>query len=407
MSDAAPQPKSILRGHKAQVHALRFIRGNERLASGDADGFVVLWDLTIMRPTAVWRPHENAILGIQGWGANRIITHGRDHRLVVWQLGREDEAPLSKKLPLDDSPESKPQPRILHTVQVNTMNFCSFASCVPRPGDDNASETAGLLLAVPNTLASESVDIYEIPSQRRIHTVKTSDKNGMVMALALLYLDGNSSTTASANSSSSILTLVTAYENGLATVLQFDPSGTWNTVYLSRVHQQPVLSLDVVADQGYFLTSGADAVVAKHPLPGSPNSAVDEQPVQQPLKISNTKHSGQQGLRVRDDGRIFATAGWDSAVRVYSSKTLKEVATLRWHKVGCYAVALASVAASDPTADDTRTGASSEPHEAPPRDLVSRSGQLSVKDRRILGAQTAHWLAAGSKDGKISLWDIF
>lgn len=74
MADAAPQPKSILRGHKAQVHALRFIRGNERLASGDADGFVVLWDLTIMRPTAVWRPHENAILGIQGWGANRIIT---------------------------------------------------------------------------------------------------------------------------------------------------------------------------------------------------------------------------------------------------------------------------------------------------------------------------------------------
>lgn len=229
----------------------------------------------------------------------------------------------------------------------------------------------------------------------------------MVMALALLYLDGNSSTTSSANSSRSILTLVTAYENGLATVLQLDPSGTWNTVYLSRVHQQPILSLDVVADQGFFFTSGADAVVAKHPLSGSPNSAVDEQPVQEPLKISNTKHSGQQGLRVRDDGRIFATAGWDSAVRVYSSKTLKEVATLKWHKVGCYAVALASVAASDPTADDTRTGASSEPHEAPPRDLVSRSGQLSVKDRRILGAQTAHWLAAGSKDGKISLWDIF
>lgn len=35
------------------------------------------------------------------------------------------------------------------------MNFCSFASCVPRTGD--GSETTGMLLAVPNTLASESV----------------------------------------------------------------------------------------------------------------------------------------------------------------------------------------------------------------------------------------------------------
>lgn len=228
----------------------------------------------------------------------------------------------------------------------------------------------------------------------------------MVMAMALLYLDGAaSSTTSSANGS--ILTLVTAYENGLAAVLQLDPSGTWNTVYLSRVHQQPILSLDVVVDQGFFLTSGADAVVAKHPIPGGSQFAADDQPVQQPLKISNTKHSGQQGLRVRDDGRIFATAGWDSAVRVYSSKTLKEVAVLKWHQVGCYAVALASVVASDSRTDDTRTGASSEPHEVPPRDLVSRSGQLSVKDRRILRAQTAHWIAAGSKDGKISLWDIF
>ncbi|KAF9881671.1 hypothetical protein CkaCkLH20_00817 [Colletotrichum karsti] len=403
MGDAAPQPKSILRGHKAQVHALNFVRGNERLASGDAEGFVVLWDLTIMRPTAVWRPHENAILGIESWGSDRIITHGRDHRLVVWKLGREDEVDLSKKLPLDETTESRPQPRILHTIDVNTMNFCSFASCVPQGVPRDGSEATDLLLAVPNTLASESVDIYELPSHKRLHTVKSSDKNGMVMALALLYVDGASPATSSANG---VLTLIAAYENGLATVLQQQltaAGGTWKTVYISMVHQQPILSLDIAPDRGFFLTSGADAVVAKHPLPGL-KSAVDDdrQVVQQPLKIANTKHAGQQGLRIRDDGRIFATAGWDSTVRVYSSKTLKEVATLKWHPVGCYAIALASV-----DAKSRERGTSSDPHEEPPRDLASRSGQLSVKDRRILQAQTAHWLAAGSKDGKVSLWDMF
>ncbi|KAI8181721.1 ASTRA-associated protein 1 [Colletotrichum sp. SAR 10_75] len=403
MGDAAPHPKSILRGHKAQVHALAFVRGNERLASGDAEGFVVLWDLTTRRPTVVWKPHENAILGIQAWGHDRIITHGRDHRLVVWQLGRDDEVHLSQKLPLDEAPESRPQPQILHTIDVNTMNFCSFASCVPRTGD--GSETTGMLLAVPNTLASESVDVYELPSHKRLHTVKASDKNGMVMALALLYVDGAESA-GSSSANHGVLTLVAAYENGLATVLQLAAGGTWNTVYLSRVHQQPVLSLDVAADRSYFLTSGADAVVAKHPIP-RPNSGVDDQSVvQQPVKISNTKHSGQQGLRVRDDGRIFATAGWDSTVRVYSSKTLKEVATLKWHQVGCYAVALANVGASTTHGRDAPSEQQPQ-EEEPPRDLVSCSGQLSVKDRRILQAQSAHWLAAGSKDGKISLWDIF
>lgn len=69
------QPKTVLRGHKAQVHAATFVRHNERLLTGDADGFVVVWDLTIMRPRAVWRAHTNAILGISGWGDDRIITY--------------------------------------------------------------------------------------------------------------------------------------------------------------------------------------------------------------------------------------------------------------------------------------------------------------------------------------------
>jgi WD40 repeat protein len=68
------QPKAILRGHKAQVHAAAFLRRNERLVTGDADGFVIAWDLTIMRPRAVWQAHETAILGIAGWGDDRLIT---------------------------------------------------------------------------------------------------------------------------------------------------------------------------------------------------------------------------------------------------------------------------------------------------------------------------------------------
>lgn len=74
MGDQAPTPTNILRGHRAQIHAATFLRHNSRLATGDADGYVALWDLAIMRPRAVWRAHESALLSVEGWGSDRIIT---------------------------------------------------------------------------------------------------------------------------------------------------------------------------------------------------------------------------------------------------------------------------------------------------------------------------------------------
>ena len=68
------QPSYILRGHTAQVHSAFFLRENLRLLSGDADGWVVLWDVPIKRPVAVWRAHKSTILGLGSWGEDKIIT---------------------------------------------------------------------------------------------------------------------------------------------------------------------------------------------------------------------------------------------------------------------------------------------------------------------------------------------
>lgn len=75
MDDRPPaQPTYIFRGHTSQVHALHFFRQNTRLLSGDADGWVVLWDMVIRRPTAVWKAHEKSILTLDHWGDERILT---------------------------------------------------------------------------------------------------------------------------------------------------------------------------------------------------------------------------------------------------------------------------------------------------------------------------------------------
>lgn len=63
-------------------------------------------------------------------------------------------------MPLEDTPTPRPQPWVLHLLEVNTMNFCSFAACLgdPEQGSIEAgSPTAEAILAVPNTLASEAV----------------------------------------------------------------------------------------------------------------------------------------------------------------------------------------------------------------------------------------------------------
>jgi ASTRA-associated protein 1 len=82
-----------------------------------------------------------------------FLRHGRDNRLVVWKVAEGDETNLSTALPLDETTSDRAQPWMLHVLEVNTMNFCSFASCASMP--DGA--LGGLLVAVPNTLASESV----------------------------------------------------------------------------------------------------------------------------------------------------------------------------------------------------------------------------------------------------------
>ncbi len=90
--------------------------------------------------------------------------HGRDHKLIVWKLGVEDEAALSKALPVESVPSPRPNPWMLHLIEVNTLNFCSFAACASHEGAGpldprDLGASSDILVAVPNTLLSEAVRV--------------------------------------------------------------------------------------------------------------------------------------------------------------------------------------------------------------------------------------------------------
>ncbi|KAI9827166.1 MAG: hypothetical protein M1832_005302 [Thelocarpon impressellum] len=381
------RPTYVLRGHSAAVHALQFIRSNAYLVSGDADGWVVVWDVATKRPAAVWRAHEKAILGLVGWGPGALITHGRDDRLYVWSVDPVEAtgSRLSVVLPADDDASRRPQPWLLHALHVNTANFCALSACGDTSDVSAAESPCGsILIAVPSVLDSEGVDVFQLPSEHRVSAIapQRSFKSGMVMALALFRHRGR-------------LCIAAGYESGHTALFRREGADTWAQTYSAQPHSQPVLSLAVAPTLGAYYTSSADALIAKHGLASEGSAAA----AQAPLSVLQTRHAGQQGLSVRaPDATLLATAGWDARVRVYASRSLKELAVLKWHSQGCYCTAFAEIQGAAP-AEAERGGELVVREQGPVASVMER--------RRGETARLTHWLAAGSKDGNVSLWDIY
>ncbi|KAI9928368.1 ASTRA complex subunit [Aspergillus wentii] len=290
-----PTPTYILRGHASPIHALHLFSQNLRLISADANGWIVVWDLVTKRPVTVWKAHEGAVLEVKGFvgsGTGTVVyTHGRDHKLRVWRFRVQDEEILDKILPVDMDEasqvkgQSQSQPWLLHSLPVNALNFCAFSMLFIRksaniedgqesqqqqPEPDAAAENkpeSPVLIAVPNALDSGAIDIFHLPLERRICTIPadTTTKTGMVMAVKLFI------------SATGELYAASAYEDGHVIVfvrrgafkeadLSSGASWKWEKVYASRLHSQPVLSIDVSPSMDYVLSSSADALLIKHPI---------------------------------------------------------------------------------------------------------------------------------------------
>lgn len=310
--------------------------------------------------------------------------HGRDNKLMVWQLREADENTFSRILPIDDATTQRKQPWLLHSLDVNALNFCSFAMChaptpSPLPTESNTAASTtptqpSILVAVPG-VQDGLISITSLPATTRFATIPPpkDTSTGMLMAVSLCLPKNAPAPLVAAG-----------YESGHVALWRHNTStNKWETAYLHKSHSQPVLSLDIAPSLGCFFSSSADAIVARHPLIEGETET----------KIVQTKHAGQQSLSVRADGKIFATAGWDGRVRVYAAKGLKELAVLKWHKEGCYATAFAEIVTEQ---RDAASGGNA---------VAAR--ELTVAQQRAFKSQSTHWLAAGSKDGKVSLWDIY
>lgn len=144
--------------------------------------------------------------------------------------------------------------------------------------------------------------------------------------------------------------VLTGYEDG--SIALWDcrkPDGALSRL---KVHSDPVMCLDYnsVTETGF--SGSATECISSWTIDS------DQISLKQSVNVTNP---GFNDCRVRTDGKFVVFAGWDSNIRLFSGKTLKPLAVLKYHKDSVYCIAFSE----------------------------------------------ENLMACGSKDQQISLWDVY
>ncbi|CAE6457174.1 unnamed protein product [Rhizoctonia solani] len=397
MHKPPPSPFKVLRTHNVQINTLDFFHNNEYLVVGDSSGRVSITSTRTFRPVADWNAHTDSVLGVQEWGG-KIITHGRDNKLHFWDL-----TPAAPLLADAASTPNLSTPTLISSMDVNALNYCRF-SLYPTQSDPPRA-----LLALPNLIESELIDIWEFPGKTRLHaaigTIKGAPprmpfsdegrdiyKTGIVMSLHVSQTE-------------LYMRMLAGYESGTVTlwVRQLSESprsiegNGWNSVWSVKNHLEAVMGMAVTSDSTMAASISADNLICRYDLNPEPKPGAMQ------LAPHETKHLGNGAVGFRADGRVMGVAGWDGAVRLYStglrradeaengtvvdrSRKVRSLGTLEHFKESCFAMAFAN---------ELRAG-------------TGTSGLIEDEDSGSLEAleNRSKWLAVGGKTGRIAIWEL-
>ncbi|ORY31812.1 hypothetical protein BCR39DRAFT_525501 [Naematelia encephala] len=199
-----PIPLHIIRSHTAALSTAIFNPDNSLLYSADQEGWISVLDLRVRRVVCHWKAHDGGVLGLAEWQGG-LISHGRDNHIHIY-------SPLKRPF-LGRDP-----PLIVKTLDVNSLNFCSF-SLTPR-SSTTTTEAEGFL-AVPSLTDSELADIYHLPSCKRLHAAigfspnkdaTEEARSGLIMGIHLAWYGSR-------------LVLIMGFEDGRVEVWRCAESG--------------------------------------------------------------------------------------------------------------------------------------------------------------------------------------
>jgi WD40 repeat protein len=183
-----------------------------------------------------------------------------------------------------------------------------------------------------------------------------------------------------------------------------------------------VMGMAVTRDNALAASVSADHLVCRYNLFNAPGDALEH-----PAPLA-TKHPGNGAVAFRSDGRVLATAGWDGAIRLYSTgrrhsekvlsviaegkerarntdgiidpqRKMRPLGTLEYFKESCFALAFANEVLDKEDAErllwsQTVGGIHSDGKE---EDETQPFSRVNARSR---------WLAVGGKNGRVAIWEL-
>ncbi|KAF9926539.1 ASTRA complex subunit [Linnemannia zychae] len=448
-----------------------------------------------------------------------IVSHGRDNEIHFWDINSVLQESIRRSssiriIDLSESTGSRLAMTPILSLPVNALNFCKMAilavdndskdisdtpeSATKRESQDATETTTmktgacvlrkthrNIFVAVPSPTTSSLIDIYDVTKPERtfaavgpfdttpsdfgsanVQPMGSDKKWGSVMSIRL-YLsrstvdDGNNM-----QARKERLHMLVGYEDGSVTLFQDsnvsstttmdDITGsttrkskrTMEVIWSMKCHREPVLAVDVSSKAEFAISCGSDNVLVKYNL----YSSVQGTP--ETMKVV-LKANGMADGKIRSDQKLIALAGWDGRIRLFSAKTLKPLAVLKYHREGLYCLGFAVIKeqereeapSSQLTSSDDKSAAalmtsdlagSTAPAKDSTADAISKgendkgtrdssqsndgdvgmsSGESSSESEDESALEDAiadrqrwsnrHWIAVGGKEQRISLWDIY
>ncbi|XP_072019006.1 guanine nucleotide-binding protein subunit beta-like protein 1 [Amphiura filiformis] len=283
MARPAPDPVFVLRGSIDAVNSVRFYSpsngSQEYLLSGCVSGEVRIWNLSSRRSEVTLNGHHGkGILELQLLKKDKILSHGRDNQILVWDVteGRKD---------------------IVSSIDTASFSLCK---CAVLSHDDRKC-----LIAVAGLEKSE-VRVHDLESKKVIHRlIPPTEHKSFGMPMCLKFIDSKQ--------------LVSGYEDGSIVVwnLETNKIGTEK-----KLHSEPVMCLDYSITSKKGVSGSAEDKLVSWVIKKDDLETCCE------VRLTNP---GLSDVCIRQDDKIVTTAGWDNRIRLFGFKKMKPLAILSYH----------------------------------------------------------------------------
>lgn len=316
MAAAPPDPKYLLRGNMGSIHSLLFrVNSNvEHLFAGCASGKVYVWDLKRNRILTEFEAGSDPCLGLHNINDKHLVVQQKCGTIQIYNPS-DSHWIMDKKIEHD---------------------YHSFCRCQILSDD-----------IIITALEDSNVGLYSLKSSNLELTldhslIPVSKKLGEVMAIKPL-----------SNMDQKVLI---AYEIGLLVL--------WDIKAKKILHYMDIEPYPMVLD---FEISHMRGII------GSPSEKLQVFNLSSDIlkdKCTLTlKNPGTSVISIRPDNKIFAVGNWDGRLRIFSCKTLKQLAVLDHHRSTIH-------------------------------DVIFSSSYVESYNCKYI-------MAAAGKDGYVSLWDIY